>query len=621
MLRIADLDLAAGAHDLLVGASAHVHPGERVGLVGRNGCGKTSLLRAIRGDLLPAGGTITIRAGARVGFLDQHADTATEKTVWEEARGGLGPVLELEARYAEALVGAESGTPGALSLLDDLTEQLRLAGGFALDERVGAVLDGLGLGAETWQRPCSSFSGGWRVRIGLARLLLSEPGLLVLDEPTNHLDVLARGWLQGFLSRYPGTLLVVSHDRHLLDSVCTRILEVRGGRLHAFTGGYTAWRAARTLRLEQAQAAYESQQAEIARLERFVDRFKAKATKASQARSRQNQLDRMERLEAPELDRDPVLTLPPAPDCSGEAVVLERGTLGWSDGPDVLSGVELRLERGMRLAVLGLNGSGKSTLLSTLDGSLAPRAGRLRLGRGVRIGRYSQHLTQALDPEKTGLEVLRELAPAAEDGRLRSVLGALGLSGDAALREVGRLSGGEKARVVLAGFCARPANVLLLDEPTNHLDVVTVDVLIEALRSFDGAMVVVTHDRHLVEAVATHVAVVRDGVVTIAEGVRPEDFDLTPPAREAAEEESAAAVAHADRKAERRARQKMERRAAAVQDEISAAETRLGELDAALIEAGADVEALTKLATERAEVESCIEALFEEWESLETALG
>ena len=200
------------------------------------------------------------------------------------------------------------------------------------------------------------------------------------------------------------------------------------------------------------------------------------------------------------------------------------------------------------------------------------------------------------------------------------MLGALGLSGDAALREVGRLSGGEKARVVLAGFCARPANVLLLDEPTNHLDVVTVDVLIEALRSFYCAMVVVTHDRHLVEAVATHVAVVRDGVVTIAEGVRPEDFDLTPPAREAAEEESGSG-AHADRKAERRAREKMERRAAAVQDEISAAETRLGELDAALIEAGADVEALTKLATERAEVESCIEALFEEWESLETALG
>jgi ATP-binding cassette subfamily F protein 3 len=621
MLRITDLRLAAGPLDLLTGADAHVHPGERVGLVGRNGCGKTSLLRAIRGELLPEGGTIAIRSGARVGFLDQHADTATERTVWEEARAGLGPVLDLEADYQAALKAAESGDAAAIAKLDEATERLRVAGGFALDERVGAVLHGLGLDAPTWQRPCSSFSGGWRVRIGLARLLLSQPELLVLDEPTNHLDVLARGWLQGFLARYPGTLLVVSHDRHLLDGVCTRILEVRGGRLHAFSGGYTAWRAARALRLEQAQAAYESQQAEIARLERFVDRFKAKATKAAQARSRQKQLDKMERLEAPELDRDPSLTLPPAPDCSAEAVVLDGATLAWPDGPDILTGVELRLERGMRLGVLGLNGSGKSTLLSALDGSLDPRAGRLRLGRGVRIGRYSQHLTQALDPEKTGLEVLRELAPAAEDSRLRGVLGALGLSGDAALRPVGQLSGGEKARVVLAGFCARPANVLLLDEPTNHLDVVTVDVLIEALQAFEGAMVVVSHDRHLVEAVATHVAVVRDGAVTIAEGVRPEDFDLTPPTAAAKVEASEGALAHADRKAERRARQKMEKRAEAVQDEIATAEARLGEVDVALVEAGGDADALVRLSKERAEVEARIEALFEEWETLEEALG
>jgi ATP-binding cassette, subfamily F, member 3 len=620
MLRITDLRLAAGPLDLFTGADAHVHPGERAGLVGRNGCGKTSLLRAIRGELLPEGGRITVRNGARIGFLDQHADTATDRTVWEEARGGLGPVLELEATYQAALAEAESGDAAAVGRLDEVTERMRMAGGFALDERVGAVLHGLGLEAEAWQRPCSSFSGGWRVRIGLARLLLSQPELLVLDEPTNHLDVLARGWLQGFLAHYPGTLLVVSHDRHLLDGVCTRILEVRGGRLHAFSGGYTAWRAARTLRLEQAQAAYETQQAEIARLERFVERFKAKATKAAQARSRQKQLDKMVRLDAPELDRDPVLRLPTAPDCSAEAVVLDDATLGWPEGPDVLGGVELRLERGMRLGVLGLNGSGKSTLLSALDGTLAPRAGRLRLGRGVRLGRYSQHLTQALDPEKTGLEVLRELAPAAEDSRLRGVLGALGLSGDAALRPVGQLSGGEKARVVLAGFCARPANVLLLDEPTNHLDVVTVDVLIAALQVFEGAMVVVSHDRHLIEAVATHVAVVRDGRMSIAEGVRPEDFDLTPPDGAVATGPSEGAQAHADRKAQQRARKRAEKRSAQAQEEIGAAEARLEEIDAALVAAGSDIPELTRLSKERAQVEGRIEALFEEWEALEATL-
>ena len=621
MLRITDLRLAAGPLDLFTGADAHVHPGERAGLVGRNGCGKTSLLRAIRGELLPEGGRITVRNGARVGFLDQHADTATERTVWDEARGGLGPVLELESAYRTTLAEAESGDPAAVARLDEVTERMRMAGGFALDERVGAVLHGLGLAAASWRRPCSSFSGGWRVRIGLARLLLSQPDLLVLDEPTNHLDVLARGWLQGFLARYPGTMLIVSHDRHLLDGVCTRILEVRGGRLHAFSGGYTAWRAARTLRLEQAQAAYETQQAEIARLERFVERFKAKATKAAQARSRQKQLDKMVRLEAPELDRDPVLRLPVAPDCSAEAVVLDRATLGWPDGPDILTGVELRLERGMRLGVLGLNGSGKSTLLSALDSSLPPREGRLRLGRGVRLGRYSQHLTQALDPEKTGLEVLRGLAPAAEDARLRGVLGALGLSGDAALRPVGHLSGGEKARVVLAGFCARPANVLLLDEPTNHLDVVTVDVLIAALQAFEGAMVVVSHDRHLIEAVATHVAVVRDGRMSIAEGVRPEDFELMPPEAVVAAGPSEGAQAHAERKAALRVRKKAEKRYAAVPVEISAAEASLEALDTALVAAGADVAALARLSKERMEVERGIEALFEEWEALETTLA
>ena len=621
MLRITDLRLAAGPLDLFTGADAHVHPGERAGIVGRNGCGKTSLLRAIRGELLAEGGRIVVRNGARVGFLDQHADTATGRTVWAEARAGLGPLLELEAAYQAALAEAESGDAAAVGRLDEVTERMRMAGGFALDERVGAVLHGLGLDAEAWQRPCSSFSGGWRVRIGLARLLLSQPDLLVLDEPTNHLDVLARGWLQGFLARYPGTLIIVSHDRHLLDGVCTRILEVRGGQLHAFAGGYTAWRQARTLRLEQAQAAYEAQQVEIARLERFVERFKAKATKAAQARSRQKQLDKMVRLEAPELDRDPVLRLPTAPDCSAEAVVLDAASLGWPEGPDILTGVTLRLERGMRLGVLGLNGSGKSTLLSALDGSLAPRAGRLRLGRGVRIGRYSQHLTQALDPEQTGLEVLRGLAPAAEESRLRGVLGALGLSGDAALRPVGRLSGGEKARVVLAGFCARPANVLLLDEPTNHLDVVTVDVLIEALQGFAGAMVVVSHDRHLIEAVATHVAVVRDGRLTLAEGVRAEDFDLTPPEAAAPAALSEGAVAHADRKALQRARQAAERRSAAVQEEISAAEGVIEALDRALVGAGSDAEALGRLARERGEAEARIEALFAEWEALEAELA
>ncbi len=620
MLRIEDLTLAAGPRDLLVGAALHVHPGERVGLVGRNGCGKTTLLQAVRGRVLPASGTIEVRRGARLGVLDQHADVVADHSVWAEARAGMASLLALEAAWKAAEAAVAAGEPGAVDRLERETERFRQAGGFAMDERVGEVLHGLGLHAETWERPCTSFSGGWRVRIALARLLLSEPDLMLLDEPTNHLDVLARGWLEGFLTTLKSTVVLISHDRHLLDAVCTRIVEIRGQGLHGFVGGYTAWRKERDARFAQQAEAFEAQQAEIARLERFVERFKAKATKASQARSRQKTLDRMERIDAPEREVEAALKLPPAPACSHEAVVIEGAALGWPDGEVILDGVELRVERGMKLAVLGLNGSGKSTLLSALDGTLALRAGRRRLGRGVRLARYAQHLAAALPPDQSALEVLTGLAPAVETTRLRTVLGALGLSGDGALRPVGQLSGGEKARVVLAGFCANPANVLLLDEPTNHLDVGTVDVLVEALQGFDGALVVVSHDRHLIEQVATHVAIVAGGRVEVHDGVYPEDFALTPPSRALAESDEGAA-AHAARKADRRARQRAEKRVAEVAEALEAAEADIGRIDDALVAAGADVDRVTALAKERAAAEARVEALYAEWEALEADLA
>jgi ATP-binding cassette, subfamily F, member 3 len=617
MLRFDDITLAVGTLDLLVGASLHVHPGDRVGLVGRNGCGKTTLLRAVLGEAALERGKITLRAGARFATLEQHADVMSERSVWDEARSGLGPLLDVEAAFHAAEATVVAGTPGSDVRLASATEQMRLSGGFSLDERVGEVLHGLGLASETWQRPCTAFSGGWRVRIALARLLLSQPELLLLDEPTNHLDVIARGWLEGFLARYPGTMLVISHDRHLLDAVCTRTVELTGQGLHSYAGGCSAWRKARALRVEQQATAYDAQQEEIARLERFVERFRAKANKASQAQSRQKMLDKMDRLVAPQRERNAFLKLPKPPHCSAEAVALYDAAIGWPDGPDVLTDVEVQLSAGTRLAVLGLNGSGKSTLLSALDGTLPLRKGRRRVGRGVRIARYAQHLAAALPPEQTGFEVLRELAPATEESRLRGILGALGLSGDAGLRPISALSGGEKARVVLAGFCAKPANVLLMDEPTNHLDVETVGVLIDAIKVWPGAVVVVSHDRHLVEQLATHVGIVSGGRLHIREGVRPDDFALTPPAQAGSTGPSEGATAFADRKAEQRARQKAERRITAIQTQVEADEASLERIDEGLCEPGIAPARIAELAKERAAVEARIEALYGEWEGLE----
>jgi ATP-binding cassette subfamily F protein 3 len=337
--------------------------------------------------------------------------------------------------------------------------------------------------------------------------------------------------------------------------------------------------------------------------------------------SRQNRLDRMERLEEPEWERDPILRLPEAPACSQEAVVLEKVSLGWPEGPVIVEGVDLVLERGMRVALLGPNGAGKSTLLHGIAGTLPLRAGRRTVGRGVRFGVFTQDLARDLPRDQTGLQVVQELVPIAPESKVRAALGALGLVGDMALRPVGTLSGGEKARVALAGFAVRPANVLLLDEPTNHLDVVTVDVLIEALRGFDGALIVSTHDRHLVETVATHVAQIIDGRLHIHAGVLPSDFELSPLAINEDGKSEEGAQSHAARKSAKRDLDRWKKRVIEVQRLVERAEAELVQIDEDLIAAGADHARISKLANKRTETEGHIESLYSEWQELEDRLS
>ncbi len=626
MIRLEEVSLAPGGDLLLWDANWHVRPGARAALVGRNGTGKTTLLRAIVGDEHPWEGRIVVRPGARVGYLPQQAVSGSTKTVWEEVRSAMSGLNALKAALASAEADVTAGDPDAIERHARALDRFRLAGGFAEDQKIGEVLHGLGFGPSTWDQPCDTFSGGWQMRIALARLLLSDPDVALLDEPTNHLDIEARSWLAGHLRSVPWAVVVVSHDRHLLDRVATEVVEVRAGRLHRYAGNFTAFLAQREERIDAQQVSYERQQEEIARLERFVERFRAKATKAAQARSRQNRLDRMERVDAPDAPQKlPRLVLPDAPPGAHEALSLIGASLGWTGGPPVLQGVDLVLERGMRVAVLGPNGAGKSTLLSTLSGRLPPMSGRRKVGDRVRIGVFTQDLAADLPEDATALEHLTGVAPLLGEQRARTILGSLGLSGPDALRPIGQLSGGERARVALAALVARPSNVLLLDEPTNHLDAETVEVLARALRGYEGALLLVTHDRYLVEQLATHVLRVGNGEATLHLGVRPEWLEpIKRVAPDAIADNTPAVEDYEARKRRHREVERARKRAAEIERELVAIEAEQARVDAALLEAATDYARARALGAEHDALVRRHDALFEEWEALElkiSALG
>ena len=620
MIRLEDVTLAPGGEDLVREVNFHLHPGDHAGLVGRNGTGKTTLLRAIVGEMSPDVGRIETRSSAKIGWLPQQAVSGSVRPLWDEVQSGMTRIHDLRAALSEAQAAVERD-PSQAGRLAEATERFRLAGGYAADQQVGEVLHGLGFAPEQWRRTCDTFSGGWQMRIALARLLLSEPDVALLDEPTNHLDVEARSWLAGFLSRAPFAFLVVSHDRWLLDRCVQRIVEIRGRRAHIYAGNFSAFLVEREARALQHERQFAQQQQQVAHLERFVERFGAKATKAAAAKSKQKALDRIERLEAPERDRKGArILLPEAPAGALDALGLEKASLGYPDNAPILEGITFALHRGTRTALLGANGTGKSTLLQTLAGRLKPLAGRRRVGDRVRVGVFDQDLAQALPKERSALDHLTVECPTVPPERIRAVLGALGLPGEMSTRPIGELSGGEKARVALSLLVVRPCNVLLLDEPTNHLDAETTDVLADALSEYEGALLFVTHDRFLVERVATHVARVRKGSIDVHPGVKPEDFEREPLVREETAK-SAPAQAHEERKRKQRELERARKRLTEVQQQIPKAEAEVSRLDDALVEAASDHVAANKLAIEREAAARAVEALYNEWETLEARLS
>ncbi|MFN9193951.1 MAG: ABC-F family ATP-binding cassette domain-containing protein [Pseudomonadota bacterium] len=523
MITVRDLVLRRGGRAVLDGASFVLNPGEHAGLVGRNGAGKSTLFAALAGRLHPDGGDIEVPPRWRLGEVAQHMP--------EESTGATDYVLAGDLPLAaarHALAEAEAADDGhAIAVAHVALEE---AGAIDARPRAQALLLGLGFGAAQLDAPVDSFSGGWRMRLQLARALLCPSDLLLLDEPTNHLDLDALVWLEGWLQRYAGTLVVISHDREFLDAVTRVTLHVDQGRVQRYGGNYTAFETMRAERLAQAAAAFARQQERIANLQRFIDRFRAKATKARQAQSRVKALERMERL-APVLTesefdfefREPA-SLP------NPMLVLDDVGCGYRT-----SGGELSIVRhasrtvlaGQRIGILGANGQGKSTLVKTIAGVLPPLAGRLTEGKGLAIGYFAQQEMDLLAADDTPLQLMtrlaRESGVAGRDAReqdLRNFLGQFRFDGDMVLRRVGTLSGGERARLVLATIVWRRPNLLLLDEPTNHLDLATREALSIALNEFEGTVLLVSHDRALLREVCDEFWLVTRG------GVEPFDGDL-----------------------------------------------------------------------------------------------
>ena len=531
MLFLRDLDLAFGGRTLFDGLSWTVRAGERIGLVGPNGAGKSTLLRVISGDQGIDGGEVVREGGATTGFLRQDTqEKDTSVSPLEDAMRAFGDVIALEAeshRLVEAMEAtADHDTPHYHGLVDRFSkvqEMLTTRDAHTVESRTAAILSGLGFTDEEMRRPLSTFSGGWRMRVALARLLLGQPDILLLDEPTNHLDIESIDWLEGYLQTYPGAVVLVSHDRYFLDRMTTRTSELIRGQIDDYAGNYSFYLEARVERRAHWQANYDNQQKTIAEMERFVERFRAKATKAKQAQSRMKALEKLERIEAPPAEAASIrFRFPEPPQMGRVAVELSDFSKAYPTDTGGATRVfehagALRLEKGDKVALVGKNGAGKSTLARILLGS-EDFEGDREVDRRAEIAHFAQHQAEALDPSQTVFGALQAAGRGQSDTALRSVLGAFLFTGDDVFKSVSVLSGGERSRLALARTLLSPANVLVLDEPTNHLDIVSKDVLAEALRQYSGAFVLVSHDRHFIDAVAEQTWYVEDKTVKAYDG-------------------------------------------------------------------------------------------------------
>jgi ATP-binding cassette subfamily F protein 3 len=500
-----------------------IRPKEKTALVGANGCGKSTLMKVLAGRESLDYGDLDRTRGMSIGYLQQEGLQMTGRTIFEECLTVFDELRSLE-REAEELAARLSELEHGSAEYDSTAERYGLAqerfhalDGYALDAQVGSVLTGLGFGKQDWTRHTDEFSGGWQMRIALAKLLLARPNLLLLDEPTNHLDLETRNWLEEYLKNYPFGYVLISHDRYFLDVTVDRTVEIWNKRLTIFQGNYAKYLSQKDERREQMMNAYRNQREQIEHLEAFIGRFRAQATKAKQVQSRIKELEKIERIEVPE--EEPVIHFKfPQPPPSGRVVVEAEGLSKSYGDKKVLDNVKFTIERGDRVALVGVNGAGKSTLIRLLTGEEAPTSGHVKMGHNVISEYFAQDQYKVLDGEARMLDDMSGAALRVPEQELRSLLGCFLFRGDDVFKPLGVLSGGERNRYALARILVSPSNFLLLDEPTNHLDMRAKDVLLGALAAFSGTVVFVSHDRDFIDRLATRVLEVEGGTVTSHEG-------------------------------------------------------------------------------------------------------
>ncbi len=509
MIRLDNVSKQAGHQILFIEASAALNKGEKIGLVGPNGAGKTTLFRMIAGEELPDEGQVSTDRGITIGYFNQDVGEMSGRSAVAEVMDGAGPVSAVAAELHE--LETAMADPDKADQMDEIIARygevqhaFEELDGYALDGRAREALSGLGFSQEMMDGDVGKLSGGWKMRVALARILLMRPDVMLLDEPSNHLDLESLIWLEKFLHDYEGTLLMTSHDREFINRVISKVIEIDSGSLTTYTGDYEFYEQQRAQNEKQQQAQFERQQAMLAKEIKFIERFKARASHAAQVQSRVKKLDKIERVEPPRRRQTVAFDFPPAPR-SGEDVVALKNVYKGYGSKRIYDGLDFMIRRRERWAVMGVNGAGKSTLLKLIAGASEPDQGTVAVGGSVKMGYFAQHAMDLLDGEQTVFESLEYAFPTAGQGSLRALAGCFGFSGDDVEKRCRVLSGGEKARLVMAKMLFDPPNFLVLDEPTNHLDLATKEMLIAALADFEGTMLFVSHDRHFLATLSNRV--------------------------------------------------------------------------------------------------------------------
>ena len=613
MLNIQNLTYLQGGTPLLQQANLQVFANQRIGLVGKNGCGKSTLFRLIRGEIKSDGGEVSMQSGKTIAFVEQEIESSAQPALEFVLDG------DVQLRQLEKILAREQHDAAWF----EAQQHFESIDGYGAPARAAQLLNGLGFDADSLQRPVTSFSGGWRMRLNLARALMHRADLLLLDEPTNHLDLEAILWLEQYLARYPGSILLVSHDREFLNATVNRIAHVHDCVIDTYAGDYDDFERARAEKIAQQNQAFQTQQAKIAHLEDFVHRFRAKATKAKQAQSRVKALERITRI-APAHVTDGHFELEiEAPERSPD-LLMRANKMGFAYGDKKLfQNVELLLRAGARIALLGPNGAGKSTLIKLLVGELAPTSGKLEITPDIRIGYFAQHQLENLDSAATPLQHMERIAPKETTLALRTFLGRFGLAGDSEDRPVASFSGGEKSRLALALLAWQKPHLLLLDEPTNHLDLDMRDALTIALEEYTGAVVIVSHDRSLIRAVADELWLVADGDAKLFDGDL-EDYKAwieTRRPRETVQTKPEKPTQPAAPKLNRKA---VQSKLSKLETELNKAQTELGDINLKLGDSATYTDCssdfIAELNARREILESKVAELEERWLEMEMSL-